>query len=391
MTKYPNSVQHQIRDIKSFIRLFVLLLTFASNGAAPQTTPARPNATIAIDHVIVISVDGLRSDALMVTPKDLPGFTRLMTGSSTMNARTDPDYTTTLPNHVGMVTSRVTNGDAGHLWTTNSLVAAPRIIHDHADRYVASMFDVAHDHGVRTALLATKEKFIILDLSYDAEHGAADQFDVDNGRDKIDHCEILDSESIDDFGDTDITDLALTELAASKGRSLLMLHYSSPDCTGHTSGWNLSPDSEYMKSVRHVDEQISRLLGTIEKSDHLRGRTAIILTSDHGGGAPHKSHTETNMWVNYIIPFIVWTGDDRAADDLYAINAESRFDPSLKNPPMSAPQQPIRNADAGNLALSLLQLPAISGSTANARQDLQIRPMAGSANATPHPQVNLQP
>jgi hypothetical protein len=97
------------------------------------------------------------------------------------------------------------------------------------------------------------------------------------------------------------------------------------------------------------------------------------------------------MWVNYIIPFIVWTGDQRAAGDLYQLNADTRLDPSLKNPPMSAALQPIRNADAGNLALSLLRLPAIPGSTANALQDLRIRATAESAHAAQHPDFNLQP
>jgi len=42
---------------------------------------------------VLVSVDGLRSDALLaLQPRRLPAFTRLLGGASTLNARCDPDY-----------------------------------------------------------------------------------------------------------------------------------------------------------------------------------------------------------------------------------------------------------------------------------------------------------
>ncbi len=55
-----------------------------------------------VDHVIHISVDGLRPDALTTLgPTETPNFYRLrMEGTFTDNARTAPDVTVTMANHV---------------------------------------------------------------------------------------------------------------------------------------------------------------------------------------------------------------------------------------------------------------------------------------------------
>src|SRR4029079_18963656 len=125
-----------------------------------------------------------------------------------------------------------------------------------------------------------------------------------------------------------------------------------------------------------VDAQLGRILDAIEGADALRGKTAIVLTADHGGGAPFKSHDRTNMWVDYIIPMIVWTGASDGAQDLYALNTATRADPGITQPSRKyTGKPPIRNGDAGNLALELLGFPAIPGSTISGQQDSVIRPL----------------
>lgn len=316
-----------------------------------------------IDHVIIISVDGLRPDALDVEPGTLPALEALAAGSSTPNARTDLNYTITLPNHVSMITGRPVTGEHGHGWLANIDPPQGVTLHSKKGTYIPSAFDVAHDRDIRTALFASKTKFSLLDVSWNEENGAPDETGTDNGRDKIDLYTYT----------TDAAELATNtiDFLNEPGRSLTFLHYWHTDTTGHASGWELSKRSAYMRAVKSIDDSISQVLKAIQTNPALRGKTAIILTADHGGGEPLRGHFPAHEPVNYTVPFFVWLGDNSA--DLYKINPKSRTNPAQDRIPNApAPDQPIRNGDAANLALHLLGLPPVPGSIINARQDLRI-------------------
>jgi predicted AlkP superfamily pyrophosphatase or phosphodiesterase len=344
----------------------LLLVLALANGAAPAVQSAAP-ARRTFENAIVISVDGLRSDALIaVKAAELPGFTRLRRGASTLNARTDPDWTITLPNHTAMITGRFVEGDGGHGWTKNDDADEGETLETSKKSYVAGIFDVAHDRGFETQLFAGKSKFSIYDVSWNIEHGAPDVTGTDEGRDKLDRF-VFETDT------TKMTDAVLEALAREQAqRRLYFVHFAVTDLTGHAYGWDVSPGSRYMKAVRKVDGEIERLLDALE-SGPLRDKTAIVLTADHGGGAPFKSHDQTQMWVDYVIPFVVWTGPGVEARDLYELNTATRADPGLKQVPRDfTGTPPVRNGDAGNLALALLGLPPVPGSTIGAKQDLKV-------------------
>ncbi len=348
-----------------FIVLLCTLGMLIRAAAVPPDIDASVEATKTSTFVIIISVDGLRPDAIAAGgPEGLPSLARLAGGASTLNARTDPDFTITLPNHTSMITGRPVNGPTGHLWTGNVDPPPIATLQIHAGHEVASVFTLAHEHGIPTGLFYGKTKFSLWVKSYNA---GLDEKNWAITRSKM--CSTIDG----------VTDGAI-EAMRDWDRGLVFLHYASTDLVGHANGWDVSPGSPYMQAVADVDAQLSRILQAIDTDEANRGRTAIILTTDHGGGAPLTTHVDSKQALNYTIPFLVWLGDGTPRTDLYEINAAVRQDPGASQLPSakagdesSERVQPIRNGDAGNLALSLLGLPAIPGSTINAHQDLRVR------------------
>jgi len=334
---------------------FLPLAVFALSTASSQA-----------DQVIFISADGMRPDAVdALGPDGAPTFHRLRReGAWTSNARTDAVYTVTLPNHTAMITGRGVVGPEGHNWIKNGDPQLGENLHRNHKGYLSSFFAVAHDHGLRTALYASKSKFSLYDISYDDRTGAADETGEDNGRDKIDRV-VINGET------TPLVDQLIADLS-SDPVGVTMLHLRNADSAGHKDSWNLTPGSPYLASIAEVDHLVGKILTTIESSPELKGKTWLILTADHGGLTGTRGHGEGRQPDNYTIPFYVWGPGVPAGGDLYALNAGTRKDPGTVNPGFDAPQQPIRNGDAGNLILSLLKLPAIPGSTIGAAQDLTV-------------------
>ena len=306
------------------------------------------------NHVVLISIDGLRSDALLVLGvKGAPNLHRLLKGASTLNARTDPDYSTTLPNHAGMLTGRVTKGKKGHQWSKNSTPKEKEIL------ACKGMFEIANQAKIHTALLATKKKFILFPNSWPGDIQEILIKEVPTEADVVP----IQSE---------IT-AALVGILRSHKTSLTLAHYLGPDVAGHGHGWDLTTDSAYLKAVQVVDTEIGRLFDTLKEVEILGNSVAIILTTDHGGGVPFKNHHGIpNIPVNITIPFVVWM-EKFSTKDLYQLNKKNRKDPSIFNPTAKAKVPPIRNSDAANLCLQLLQLPPVPGSAVNPRQELRVQ------------------
>ena len=248
---------------------------------------------------------------------------------------------------------------AGHAWIVNS-DDQPENLHGNRHAYVASTFDVAHDHGLRTALLATKTKFKIYENSYDGSSGAADAVGTDNGRDKIDFYLISET-------DSPALLTALLGMMKTEPANYAFVHFHDADKAGHAHNWG-SP--EYNAAVKAVDGYLGAILELVATDPRLRGKTTVIVSADHGGF--QSNHFDSANRLNYTIPFYVWGAGVASGKDLYALNAQTRKDPLDGRPDYSAGPQPIRNGDGGNLALSLLGLPAIPDSLIDQGEDLAV-------------------
>jgi len=333
-----------------------------------------------VNHVIHVSVDGLHAGHLFnliySKPQVYDNFKRFVDeGTTTFNARTDVTHTTTLPNHTSTITGRPVSqfnedNTLHHGYTHNGWAKSTWTLHDNGNPnvdYIASTFDVAHDYGLSTSLFANKTKFVIYEQSYNATEstpgGREDQYleNGDQGTDKIDR-----SYTVGGSDSINMLDEYVIEMQANP-YNYTLLHFVEPDAYGHGFGWGTPI---WNASVSLVDHHLGILFDLVENNSTLNGNTAIVLTSDHGGeGFGHSSISDPD---NFTVPFFVWGAGATPGSDLYALNPFTRASPGVSRPLYSDSLQPIRNGGSGNLALSLLSLPANEGSLINAAQDLVI-------------------
>jgi hypothetical protein len=324
------------------------------------------NSTRAAEYVIHISVDGLNAGVMqsLIDAGQAPNFKRFEDeGAWTTNARADYSFTNTLPNHTTILTGRPVLATVGmpsapfHGWTSNVVPQRGMTLHQHG--YIPSVFDVVHDAGKSTALFSSKDKFVLFYQSYDKSNGAPNS----HGREKIDmFC--TEDDGPPKFSQT-VNDRFVSEMR-SRHFNYVFLHYRDADSVGHVLRWD---SGEYRWAVKNVDGFIGEVFKLVETDPQLKGKTAIVLTADHGGSA--FGHVNPQLKENFTVPVLVW-GSGVAHGDLYAMNRESREEPGDQRIDYSAAKQPIHNGDTGNLALSLLGLGPIPTSLINAKQDLRV-------------------
>ncbi|MEI7057529.1 alkaline phosphatase family protein [Nocardioides sp. CCNWLW239] len=324
----------------------VLAVLFALLGVVFTVVelPGRPADAATTKRVVAISVDGLSVTAIeRLGPGNLPHLYRLMRGgASTREARSEYEQNVTLPNHTSMVTGRpITRSAHGHGVTWND-DRRWMTVQEAAGHPVSSVFSQVERTGRSSALFASKSKFGLFDRSWPS----IDRFVVD--------------------GDADLVDRAAADLRKNR-RAFTFVHLGSPDHYGHRDG---GMSAAYRASVIRTDARIGRLLKAIDSSAALRGSTYVVLTADHGFQSAATNHS-AHLYPNYRIPFVVWGPGVARGASLYRLNPDYRAPGTTR--PAYAGAQPIRNGDLANLALDLLGLGPIPGSTLNSTQSLDIR------------------
>ena len=328
-------------------------LIFADANVPPASVQESP-----IKRVLVLSVEGLRPTAIRKSGETgTPTLHRLMTeGASTLNARTEVERTTTLPNVVGMLTGRRVKASMGGHGVksdrdTGGTVALA------AGHYVSSVFDITHNFGLHTALFSSAPRMALVDRSWDDVNGGTDPYGLDDGRDKIDHL-------VSTADDRELVDRLTTMLTRSP-KAFTFAQLTMLDDAGRTHGY-ASP--AYRTALTEVDGMVGRILSTISATPRLDGHTLVLLTAGAGGrGLTNTDHT---LRGNYTVPLMAWGPGVIAGSDLYALNP-AYTDPGTLQPSWTG-AQPIRTGVLANLTTSALRLPRVPGSTMNAGQDFNL-------------------
>jgi hypothetical protein len=297
------------------------------------------------DSVLAISIDGMSVAAVRkLGRKQLPNLYKFMrAGASTTNARTEREMTVTLPNHTGMVTGRrIEAATGGHGVTWNDDRLTPNTVQAAAGHDVGSVFSAVDAAGGSTALFAAKTKFGLWQRSWP---------------DAIDRTTI-------NMNNSALVDQLIADLP--QDRDFRFLHLSPPDVAGHAHGWMSKP---YLRAVRQSDALVGRVVKAVNADPARKAGTTILLTSDHGGHGP--SHDKATVLDNYRIVFMARGAAVDKGVDLYAINPTYK-DPGTRRTVYGMARPPVRNGMIANLALDLLDLPAVEGSEFDAQMDLRL-------------------
>ena len=230
--------------------------------ATPTETPTlTPTPTPHASHVLILSIDGLRPDAILSAP--MPNLTALMqSGASTLNAQT-VFRSVTLVSHASMLVG-VCPSKHGVDWND--------YIPSRGYAIGTDIFDLAHAAGIQTVMYVGKEKLIQL-----TEPSSVDVYRYINDRDLI-IADALINDFPEDFG-------------------LLFVHFPLVDGMGHEYGW-MSP--EQLSVAYRADEALGNILAELDARG-LRDETLIIITADHGG---HDTTHGSSMPVDMTIPWI---------------------------------------------------------------------------------------
>lgn len=239
---------------------FVLALALALTTLSPSS---------AADHVVLISIDGLRPDA--ITSEAAPTLQRLIKlGTYCPNAKT-LNRSLTLPSHTSMLTGlRIERH--GITWN--------RYREGHLKSPTALALAKAAGRTTGAWIAKRKLRYLLAPESVDEIYGPS-------------------GARIGPEPDTSASGIATAFAASWKLRrfAFSFIHLREPDSAGHEHGW-LSPG--YMAAVTASDSAVATIWSAIQDSP-AKAKTVVILTSDHGG---HGTMHGSSLPVDTTIPWL---------------------------------------------------------------------------------------
>lgn len=264
-------IQYSVR--RTLGAAFVLVVagcTAHSPAATPGAVVSRAPATGAVtDHVVVISIDGLRPDAISERE---PTLQRLMHDGATARVARTILPSTTLPSHTSMLTG-VPPAQHGVTWNSDDVDPGGTV-------GVPTVFELAHAAGFVTAGFFAKSKFRYLERK-----GSLDEATLP-GRHETSWTLPRTLPRIERY-------------LTANHPNLIFIHIGEPDYAGHGSGW-MGP--AYLRAVEAADEGVTRIMNAADQSFGA-GHYTLIVTADHGG---HSNGHGTSLPVDMTIPWMAW-------------------------------------------------------------------------------------
>ncbi len=253
------SPQHE-RPLEQIIRPLV------STPALPPVVVSQPIATPApqpgIEHVVIITIDGLRPDALELA--DTPTMDSLMTiGTYCADAQT-VSISRTLPGHASMLTGMVPEKH-GIVWG-KPYIGWPGM-------NGPSLFTEARASCLSTAMVYGKKKLDSLVLP--------------------DSVDILFAE---DAHDPEIKDQAVKIIQGGLP-NVLFVHFPDTDRVGHEFNWM---SRHQLGAISFADGMIGEIVDALASGDYM-DKTLLIVTSDHGG---HENRHGDDHPLDRTIPWL---------------------------------------------------------------------------------------
>lgn len=234
----------------------------SSPTLTPVPAPATAGCSCPISHVVIISIDGLRPDAL--EEADTPTLDALRAQGAYQPAAQTVLPSVTLVSHASMV-SGMSPEKHGIFWNSNDpelgKVQGP------------TLFSVAHEAGLSTAMVVGKPKLEHLVLP-----GSVDNY-IYAG-----------------FTDRQVVNETVAVIQSDMP-ALLFIHLPDVDSAGHALGWM---SLGQLLAVSLTDRLIGEVVSALETEGYLE-QTLLIITADHGGsGIKHGSDSPEDMTIPWL-------------------------------------------------------------------------------------------
>ncbi|MEW5959153.1 MAG: ectonucleotide pyrophosphatase/phosphodiesterase [Chloroflexota bacterium] len=212
----------------------------------PAPAPQLPAASSPSEtrYVVIISIDGMRPDALDLAYAPTLDSLRAR-GAYSPNAQTVPN-SITLVSHASMLTGMIPQKH-GIEWGL-PYIGWPGM-------KGPSLFSEAHAAGLRTAMVFGKEK-----LNYLVLPNSVDQLFGNNAHDE------------------EVKDHAVEFIKAGMP-NVLFIHFPDTDRVGHAYGWM---SENQLWAITFADGMIGEIVAALERGGYLNN-TLLIVTADHGG------------------------------------------------------------------------------------------------------------